>query len=253
MKIYVMDTEVLAEQNIYEQIMKVLPEARLNKIRAVKQEQGKLLSAAAGFLLLFGISGQSDLLHISDKESGPDTDFQPPVEYLIGVQGKPALIVNGKKLFYNLSHSKTKAACVIAHEECGIDLERVTPRRVKESLIRKVCTDREKELLSQMKEEERSNLFFKLWTGKESVMKWDGRGMAMGPDTIEVSDLLVQDEVEVEICGGEESNGNRKAVTVHSLAIEDYYLSVCCEKDTKIQLLVVDKAAVERFLRGLGK
>ena len=57
MKIYVMDTEVLAEQNIYERIMKVLPEARLNKIRAVKQEQGKLLSAAAGCLLLFGISG----------------------------------------------------------------------------------------------------------------------------------------------------------------------------------------------------
>ena len=77
--------------------------------------------------------------------------------------------------------------------------------------------------------------------------------MAMGPDTIEVSDLLVQDEAEAEICGGEESNGNRKAVTVHSFAIEDYYLSVCCEKDTKIQLLVVDKAAVARFLRGLGK
>ena len=75
----------------------------------------------------------------------------------------------------------------------SIDLERVTPRRVKESLIRKVCTDRERVLLSQMKEEERSNLFFKLWTGKESVMKWDGRGMAMGPDTIEVSDLLVQE------------------------------------------------------------
>ena len=84
-------------------------------------------------------------------------------------------------------------------------------------------------------------------------MGWCGRGMAMGPDTIEVSDLLVQDEAEAEICGGEESSRNRKAVTVHSLAIEDYYLSVCCEKDTKIQLLVVDKAAVEGFLRGLGK
>ena len=251
MQIYVMDTEVFAEQNIFDRVMSILPEERLKKIRSVKQEQGKKLSAAAGFLLLYGAFQQPDMMHIPGKERVLEAGLQSSLEYVIGERGKPSLFVNGKQLFYNLSHSKTKAACVIADAECGIDLERIDPGRVKDSFVRKVCTEREKEGIAQMEEEQGKKLFFKLWTGKESVMKCDGRGIAMGPDTIDVSGLLVKDNCQPEVSGKQGGCLEIKGLTLHALELEDYFLSVCCEKDTKTQLLVVDKAAVEEFLRGL--
>ena len=248
MQIYVIDTEVFAEQNIYDRVINILPEERLQKIRSVKQEQGKRLSAAAGFLLLYGAFRQPDMLHISTEESGLETILQPSLEHFTGEQGKPSLFVDGKQLFYNLSHSKKKAACVIADAECGIDLERIDPGRVTDSILRKVCTHREKDRLAQMDEEQRKKLFFKLWTGKESVMKCDGRGIAMGPDTIDVSDLLGKDTFRLEISGKQDGYREDKVLTIHAFELDDYFLSVCCEKDTKIQMLTVDQAAVEQFI-----
>ena len=80
------------------------------------------------------------------------------------------------------------------------------------------------------------------------MMKCDGRGIAMGPDTIDVSDLLGKDTFRLEISGKQDGYREDKVLTIHAFELDDYFLSVCCEKDTKIQMLTVDQAAVEQFI-----
>lgn len=227
--IYVMDTNIFSDQQLYENVLQLLRSDRLAKIRSIKHEQGQKLSAAAGFLLLYGM-----------KQAGVPLALIKSGEMVTGEHGKPMFKNEEIGMQFNLSHSGTKVACVISDSECGVDIERVNERRVKEPLIKKVCTQEESDILLNMDEVSGKKLFFKLWTIKESVMKKGGQGFTMNPTDIEASKMLTEDSMK----RGEDYIYSFPPNPLQ----EDYYLSVCCGEAYKKQPLYVDKAAVCNFL-----
>lgn len=103
----------------------------------------------------------------------------PQFEY--GEYGKPFL-AEYKNIFFSISHCN-KAVCVaISEKNIGTDIE--TIRKYSESVVRRVFTEKETSELE--KSAEKNKFFFKLWTLKESVVKYNGKGISYGMKNIEI-------------------------------------------------------------------
>lgn len=100
---------------------------------------------------------------------------------LRGVYGKPYL-ADGDGVFFNLSHSGDRVLCAVSDLECGCDIERVREAdlRVAERFF---CPSEYALIASQTAAERRNELFFRLWTLKESYVKASGRGLSMPFDS----------------------------------------------------------------------
>ena len=86
-------------------------------------------------------------------------------------------------MHYNLSHADGTAACIISCYECGIDAERIRPYRP--NVVKRAFSDSEKALIENTPECERDELFFRLWTLKESYVKAIGIGVSYPMQTVE--------------------------------------------------------------------
>jgi 4'-phosphopantetheinyl transferase len=82
------------------------------------------------------------------------------------------LVAGGPPLQWGLSHSRGHAICVVGRgvEIIGVDLEARLPRDVLR-LASWCCTDDECAMLAAAQEPRRSELFYTLWTIKESFVK----------------------------------------------------------------------------------
>ena len=88
--------------------------------------------------------------------------------------GKPYL--KNKKGFFSISHSKGLVLVSASDKNIGADIEKI--RNVNLNVIKKVCTDREKEyVLNGNTEEERNIRFLEIWTFKEAYFKFTGTGI----------------------------------------------------------------------------
>ena len=63
-----------------------------------------------------------------------------------GKQGKPYFF-RWPEIYFNLSHCRSACACILSDREAGIDVEHRFP--YKESLARRVCHEKEWELMRQ--------------------------------------------------------------------------------------------------------
>lgn len=101
-----------------------------------------------------------------------------------GEHGKPYLR-DFPDVHFSLTHSNGIAACMVSDCECGIDAEAV--RKFPEKVIRRVCSEKEKQTLESLPESERDMYFFRLWTLKEAYVKMLGRGISYPMSTAEFS------------------------------------------------------------------
>ncbi len=93
--------------------------------------------------------------------------------------GKPFL-PNGP--CFNLSHSGNKVVLVTDEQETGVDIEAIVPYPL--NVVRKVFTEFEQSWLRFQATDE---AFYRLWTGKEAVMKALGLGFQLPPESFEIS------------------------------------------------------------------
>jgi len=115
---------------------------------------------------------------------GRATGSEPAdVAFVFGEHGKPRLPGGG--LFFNASDSGNYVAVALTTEEVGVDIELERTIRRRDRLARRVCTDRELEMIAQAPEEERDALLLRLWTCKEAALKAVGVGLSGGPHNIE--------------------------------------------------------------------
>ncbi|MBP1991655.1 4'-phosphopantetheinyl transferase family protein [Paenibacillus eucommiae] len=99
------------------------------------------------------------------------------IDFYMDPFGKPHLW--GKQApCYNLSHSGQWIVCVLHTSAVGIDVQQILP--VDLGIAAKYFSPEEYEDLKVKPEDEQLDYFYMLWTGKESLIKADGRGMAMG-------------------------------------------------------------------------
>lgn len=92
--------------------------------------------------------------------------------------GKPKLIHDF--LHVNLSHCSGLAVAAVGKMPVGVDAE--TPRQIRESLLRKVCT--EDEAVTILGAENRNLAFSRFWTLKEAYAKYTGEGIGLDFSTL---------------------------------------------------------------------
>jgi 4'-phosphopantetheinyl transferase len=117
---------------------------------------------------------------------GGATGVEPAeVEFVFGDHGKPGLPGGG--LCFNASDSGDVVVVALATAEVGVDIEVVRGIRRRDSLARRVCTDRELEILARTPDEEGDAMLLRLWTCKEAALKAVGVGLSGGARYIEVA------------------------------------------------------------------
>lgn len=87
--------------------------------------------------------------------------------------GKPS-IVGHPEIFFNLSHCKEAAVCVVSDQPVGVDVESI--REYREGLVRYSMNDEEVREIESSEHPERA--FIHLWTMKEASLKLIGTGIS---------------------------------------------------------------------------
>lgn len=99
-----------------------------------------------------------------------------------GSFGKPALDppFGDPPLYFNLSHTDALAGCVLARGyPVGIDAEAIVPRSGMEEIAQWAFSEDERRLLSASHGDKRIEVFYRLWTMKEALVKGMGRGLGV--------------------------------------------------------------------------
>ncbi len=138
--------------------LKDISEQRREQALKFKFEQGQRLCVLAYQLLKEGLQ----------KEYGI-TD-NPIFEY--NEHGKPS-IVGHPEIYFNLSHCKEAAICVISDKPIGVDVESL--REFKDSLVNYTMNDEEKAEMTSSSNP--AATFIRLWTMKEATSKLIGTGI----------------------------------------------------------------------------
>ena len=145
--------------------LKEISEQRREQALKFKHEQGQRLCVLAYLLLKQAL------------REGYGITENPVFEY--NEHGKPS-IVGHPEIFFNLSHCKEAAICVVSDQPVGVDVEGI--REYKESLVNYTMNDEE---IAQIKTAENpAAAFIRLWTMKEATTKLIGTGISNDMKTV---------------------------------------------------------------------
>ena len=100
-------------------------------------------------------------------------------------EGQKPQLVGGPELHFSVSHSGDHWVCAFGPQPVGLDLQQHRPCRA-EALARRFFHPREVDLLETQNFSEEA--FYRIWTAKESFVKWSGRGFGEGFATFSVVD-----------------------------------------------------------------
>lgn len=157
---YILDVDFLRDERVYSRMLSTVSEQRREKAERCRTVGDRLLSLGAGIVLNIALTPYG----ITER----DANFK------FGAHGKP--YIDGREdLFFSLSHSKDKVVCAVSKREVGADIERI--RDISDGLLKRVCTDKEKKYLDCFDKARQTEEFFRLWTAKESFMKFLGQGL----------------------------------------------------------------------------
>lgn len=190
------ETESLQKEQIYETLFSAY---RLDKIKKCKNEKAKRQSIAAGYLLDYVLRCHG----MTEKTA----------YFSINSYGRPCFVGTD----VNLSHSGSYVVAAFDREPVGIDVEKVHPDKVKRNHIkvaRRFFASDEYDWLMKQPEQERA--FCRLWTLKESYVKYLGTGMAT-PFT--------------EFCISMEQAPYRADACLMEYQIGDYCIAACSGKN----------------------
>ena len=162
-KVYIADAPVLKDEQLYKRLYTGLDASRRAKADRFRFEKDKRLSVAAGALLQYALQIEN---------------IREP-SFHVTSNGKPYL-AGEERLYFNLSHSEEMVMCAIAEKEVGCDVEKKTvlDRRLAEYVMTEYELNR---IYDLEKDSEQQEMFFRLWTLKESYMKATGLGIGLEP------------------------------------------------------------------------
>jgi len=153
---------------------------RCKKAERLKGIGAKAASLGAGMLLqkmamdlTEGVEN-TDILFLEEDELLAVLQKPPfSFSYEYGEQGKPQIVNFPKK--FNLSHSGDYVVCGVSNGEVGVDIQKWVP--YKERTAERFFAKEEWKLLQEKDEQERTELFYRLWSRKEAYGKYTGQGI----------------------------------------------------------------------------
>ncbi len=163
--------------------------------------------------------------------------FDDLVEPIIecGIHGKP-YIKNVEGFFFNISHSGKWIVIAFGTSEVGVDIEQIRWTGSLEGVVNRFYTEEEKNyIFSATDEKEKAIRFTKVWSLKESYIKFLGEGLSRGLSSFSID---VFNEKIMDIL-----NKDTNSITIKSsLLEEEYVLSICSrENDIKIDKISIEK------------
>lgn len=178
-----------------------LSPSRKMKADGYRLENDKKLCVGAGILL----SRALEKIGLTERSA----------EFVLGKHGKPRL-KNGEFCF-NLSHSGEIVCLAVSDCEVGVDVQRI--EAVKEKLIPRIFTPAEREWLDGTQDRETG--FYRLWTAKESVVKYLGTGIT------ELSKI----EIDLTPPAKIKKEGKLLALFLKEYSLDRYRLTICAEEN----------------------
>lgn len=173
--IYIADTGVLKNDKVFEGYYKTVSAQRQKKTDSFIFKKDKMLSLGAELVLIKALSD----FGVHDYEIG----YAP--------YGKP--YIKDSDIHFNLSHSEEKIMCAISGNPVGCDVEKITDIEL-EIAKRFFYTTEYSEISRFTQKCHQNEMFFRLWTLKESFMKATGLGMKLPLDSFRID---LSDEITV--------------------------------------------------------
>lgn len=170
MKIIALKLPIDLNENTYEEMLNLCSRQRQLSIHKLQKIKDKYRS-------LFG-----ELLAkwcISDSLKDP---FQN-IQFVLGENGKPHLA--GGRIHFNISHSGDWVVVGIHNDSIGVDLEEVKDFNIYE-IAKSTFSSEELMYLIKSPKANQIEIFFKMWTLKESWLKCIGSGFLVPPNTFSI-------------------------------------------------------------------
>jgi 4'-phosphopantetheinyl transferase len=146
--------------------------------------------------------------------------------------GKPYL-EGINDLHFNISHSGDWVVCAIDNAPIGIDIEYISG--VDPIFYRDYLSEEENEWLMLAAEPARQELFYELWTLKESYIKQQGKGLSIPPGSFSIN-MLPNQPPFLTIKNEKVDGIFFKQYDIHA----DYKMAVCAQSDSFDEILVFD-------------
>ena len=202
------------EDNKIEEFLKLISKEKLDKINRYRFREDYLRSLYGDILVRFEIIKQ---LGIANSD----------IKFTLNKYGKP-YIEGYNNLFFNISHSEDWVICAISDEEVGVDIEKIekAPVEVAEHYFH----SREYKLIRSKASEEVDEYFYKMWTLKESYIKWIGKGLSKQLDSFSINEDI----------NNEFYIGENKELRLNQCKFDkDYIISLCSKEvwDTNITVI----------------
>ena len=187
-KIYAANVTALSNKALYHAAYGKVTDERRKKTDSFRFQRDRQLSLGAELLLMHGL-----------KQYGLELN---KIEYCYGKYGKPYL-KDQPDIYFNLSHSEDIVICAVSPQEVGCDIEKIANANF--SIAKKCFCENESEMLDSLKNpESKRELFFRLWTLKESFIKLTGMGMHMPMNsfyiTFDTERIMVHSKFGYETC-----------------------------------------------------
>lgn len=160
-QVFLANVSSLSDAGLFNSLYELMPADRRRKIDEKKFDKDKKLSLGVGALLEYAKK-------LTGEEA--EADYE---SFKVGEH------------YFNLSHSGEMAMCIISKYECGCDVELRRPGTL--GIADRYFFGEEKKLIADMPSEEKKlDMFFRLWSLKESFMKATHLGFRLALDEFSV-------------------------------------------------------------------
>lgn len=172
--VHVWSCQAIENSDHLNELIKILSEDEVLRANKFRFEKDKAVYITAKYLLR---SGLSNYLQLKAKEIIFDYS-----EY-----GKPSFMGN-VEIDFNVSHSGNRIIIGFARNRTiGVDIEKIKENFDPLELAENFFSEEEIKALSETKESERFQAFYRCWTRKESFIKAVGEGLSYPLDSFAVT------------------------------------------------------------------
>ncbi|MDE5789414.1 MAG: 4'-phosphopantetheinyl transferase superfamily protein [Clostridia bacterium] len=158
LKLFAIKNSCLDDDKTFEKYLAIVDNARRGKTLKLSVREKRSQSLAAGVIVTLALERLG---------------YDGGVEISYGEHGKPRL-TQPEGLFFNISHSGEWTVAAFSDGEVGVDIQQIKP--VDARLADRFFTAEERQALAQSGDSQ--ELFFRLWTVKESYLKALGTGLS---------------------------------------------------------------------------
>ncbi len=170
-KLYLLNTAIFENEKKYQESLELLPEARKKKIHRFHNKKDAFNSLGVGLILYYALKQHGlSFEDVTIKENN---------------YGKPYL--DNKEIYFNLSHSGNMACGIVSTCQVGIDIEQIIKTDVFADCFDMIFHPEEQlylNKLSYLSLKEKLELYYRIWTLKESYLKALGVGLSIEMKTI---------------------------------------------------------------------